>query len=164
MAPAARTTLHLEGVARGLPPLEGEGAGAGGEVDRLEVVLHDRRHAVQRADEAVAGVASVERVGGCERGRVDHDDRVDGRAVLVVRLDAAQVALHQLPARQRARAEGGVHVGDRRLLDAKGGGCCGWRLHGPLCAERGGQGEQGQGADDNGVREACGHLRRVGSG
>ena len=62
----------------------------------------------------------VERVGDLQRVGVHDGDRVERRALLVVGVDAIQVALDERMAGERARAHGGVHVGDRRFVDAEG--------------------------------------------
>ena len=71
---------------------------------------------MQRAHRAGLRELCVERVGGGERVRVDHDDRVERRTLLVVRLDPIDVALHQLATGQLLGLERGVDVGDRRFF------------------------------------------------
>src|SRR5207245_6507195 len=58
----------------------------------------------------------VEGVGDLQRIGVRGDDRVQGRAFPVVRLDAIEVYLDQRATRERLRFERSVDVGDRRLL------------------------------------------------
>jgi hypothetical protein len=51
-----------------------------------------------------------------ERLWVERDDGVQHRAAAVVCLDPRQMHLHQLLGGQRAGIEGGVEVGNRRLV------------------------------------------------
>jgi hypothetical protein len=74
---------------------------------------------MKRPDETGLGLPGVERVGGDERVRIDHDDRVERRPLLVVRLDAVEIHLHELPAGDLARFERGVDVGDGRFLGCR---------------------------------------------
>ena len=111
--------LDLERVFVGDEPLKCKGARRRGQVARLEVVLHDHRNAVQRANEPFAPETGVERVGGAQRVRVHDDDRVDRRSFLVVGLDAREVLRDKRVARETIAFEGGVDLCDGRLFDSK---------------------------------------------
>ena len=71
----------------------------------------------QRTDRARALVGGVERVGFLEGLRVDGDDRVDLRAVLVVGLDAIEVGTDERVGGEPPGLELGVDVLDGRLDD-----------------------------------------------
>ena len=89
---------------------------------------------MQRPGEAAGGEGGVEGPGLIEGSRVDDGDRVEPRPLLVVGIDARQVALDQPLAREVARPEGLVDLGDRGLLDRE----C-------LCLEREGGRRERQG-------------------
>ena len=74
---------------------------------------------MQRAREAALREAPVEVVGLASGVGVDHDDRVDGRAILVVGLDAAQVRVDERTAGELVCLHGRVNFGDGRLFDAE---------------------------------------------
>ena len=95
IAPAALTALDLERIAIRHEALERERAGRALETDGLEVVLDDRRDAVERPDEAALLRTAVEVVGFREGIRIDEDDGVDRRSCLVVRLDPLEVLLDE---------------------------------------------------------------------
>ncbi len=88
----------------------------GRHVGGIEIVLDDQRNAVQRPAEARLGKARVERIGGGQGVWVDHDDRVERRAFLVVRLDAVDIHLDQLMAGHLVRCKCCADVGDRRFF------------------------------------------------
>jgi hypothetical protein len=75
---------------------------------------------VQRADEAGPAIRRIEPVRLFERLRVERDDGIDARSVLVVRLDSIEVELDELPYRQRSRLVAAVDLRDRRLHDVEG--------------------------------------------
>ncbi len=82
----------------------------------FEVVLDDHRHAVQRPRQARLGEAAVQLVSVLRRAGIDGDDGVDRRPVLVVGIDAADVSVHQPPARQTPGAHSVVDLGDGGFL------------------------------------------------
>ena len=96
IAPACLDALDLKRILRRRVALEREIAGRRLQSDRLEVVLHDHRDAVERSDELLRRRESlVERIGRRERVGVHDRDRVDRRTLLVVRVDARQVRLDE---------------------------------------------------------------------
>ena len=111
--------LDLKGVGLRHHALQRQRPRRGRHVRRLVVVLHDQRHAVQRAGGTRLREPGVERVGDLQRVGVGDDDRVQGRALPVVRLDAVEVHLDQPATRQRPRLERRMDVGDRRFLVAE---------------------------------------------
>ena len=72
---------------------------------------------MQRSREAAGREGGVEASGLLEGTRVDDRDRVEPRPLLVVRVDARQVARDEPFAGEVARPESGVDFGNRRLLD-----------------------------------------------
>ena len=95
IAPASLILLDLERVLVRHEPGERERAVGALQPDRLEVVLDDRRDAVQRAGQAALLEALIEVVGLLQRLGIGDDDGVDRRAVLVERVDAPQILLDE---------------------------------------------------------------------
>ena len=73
----------------------------------------------KRASHAAARAFGIERVGGFPRARIDGGDGVQRRALLVVRLDAREIRLNQLPRRHFARRHGALQLIDRLLHDVE---------------------------------------------
>ena len=111
--------LHLERVFVGHEPLHRDRPGGALKPDRLEVVLHDHGHAVQRSGQSLLRKPPVHLLGFLDRVRIGHDDRVQRGALLVELLDALQVRLDERAARQLLRAHRRVDVGDRGFLDVE---------------------------------------------
>ena len=120
IAPASLMRLTWNASLRGDEPVERQRSVRALQTDRLEVVLHDHRDAVQRAREASLRDATIEIVGLLQRLGVGHDDGVDRRAVLVVRLDAPEILLHERPAGDAAGLERILDLRDGRLLHTEG--------------------------------------------
>jgi len=69
--------------------------------------------------ERTLGGAAIEVVGRLQRLRTGQHDRIDGRPVLVVRLDAAQRLFDQRAARHTPAPQRVLDLSDRRLLHAE---------------------------------------------
>jgi hypothetical protein len=119
--PRLAQLADLESVAGGQRSLQRQRPRRGRHVRRIEIVFDDQRHAMQWAGKTGLSEFSVERIGGRQGVRVDHDDRIERRAFLVVGCDAVEVHLDELPASQLPRFERGADVGDRRFLCAHQG-------------------------------------------
>ncbi len=102
--------LHFERVFVRQKARQGQRAVGGLQTLRLEIVFHDDRHAVQRSGQALRGEPAIQFPGLLLRIRIQHHQRIDGRAVLVVRLDPLQVLAHQRAAGQAPRFHGLVHL------------------------------------------------------
>ena len=96
---------------------------------------------MERSRESSLCVPSIQVVGLFQRVGVDHDDRVDRRSVLVIRIDAPQVGVDQRMTRQAACLHRVMNLRDGRLLDTEG--CSrGWLLLNHSTGGHGG-GDQG---------------------
>ena len=87
----------------------------------VEVVLHDHWNAVEGP--AVGPVRDIEAIqlsGGVERTWVQGQNRVERRPLVVVRLDPAEVVLHQLHAGESTRGEGVVDPSDGGFFQGEG--------------------------------------------
>ena len=89
------------------------------QADGLEVVLDDRRHAVERTDGSAAANRRSSSSASASACGLTSDDGVDRRSALVVGRDPRQVLLDQAVAGQAPRAQRRVDLRDRRLLDAE---------------------------------------------
>ena len=112
---------HQVGVAAGHRVLQGQRAAGRRQAGHVDVVLHQDRYAVQRAaypPVPALGVHLLRHVGrvGCETA-----DRVHRRAALVERVDAGEVAGHEVGAGGGAAAHGLGHLGDARGLEVQVG-------------------------------------------
>ena len=87
----------------------------GRHLDRLVVVLDEDRNAVQRSARAPRRALGVERVGRLARARIDGDDRVQRRPLLVVGVDARQIEVDELPRRHLSRLHRALQLLDRLL-------------------------------------------------
>ena len=72
---------------------------------------------MERSREPAGREGGVEASGFLEGSRVDDRDRVEPRPLLVVRVDARQVARDEPFAAEVARPESRVDFGNRRFLD-----------------------------------------------
>ena len=93
------------------PALQGDAAGGGGHIGGIKVILQHHRDTMQRAAQRVVlfyigvkGIRLLQRLG------VYTDDGIDGRALVVIRLDACEIILAQLAAGQRSVQVGGVDL------------------------------------------------------
>ena len=111
-APASRSRLTTKASLPVIMPFSDSDPAVVGMSIGLVVVLHEHRHAVHRPDRAGLPEAAIEIVGGLQRVRVDHHDRVQRGALLVVRVDAREVLLDERAAGQRAVAERGLDLRD----------------------------------------------------
>jgi hypothetical protein len=111
--------LGHERVAVGKIVLEQDGTERRRHSSHVELVFHDEGDAVQRPREPRLLERGVQTIGFLQRLRVDRDDRIERRTLLVVRLDAIEIQLHQTPRRQRPAFVGGVDLLDRRLEQAE---------------------------------------------
>ena len=69
---------------------------------------------MERAAQAATPPLGVERAGGLQRARVDLDDRIQARALLVVGVDAREVQRDEALVRQGVGRDGGLDVRDAR--------------------------------------------------
>ena len=125
---------HLVGVVGRNRAAEGEGSVGGGQVVGVVVVLHDHGDAVQRTGEAGLREGGIQLAGPPQRVLAHGDDRVQVGSLLVVRLDAVEVAPHQLLRGEPALLHRLVDVRDGGLFDLEGG------------RARGGEEEEGKNA------------------
>jgi hypothetical protein len=84
------------------------------EIGDVDVVLDGDRNAVQRAAPAAAAALGIERAGGLDRARVDLEDRVEVRSLLVIGVDAGEVQRDQPLVSQRAGVDRRLDAGDAR--------------------------------------------------
>jgi hypothetical protein len=71
---------------------------------------------VERANDTRLCKACVEVVGGGQRHGIHKDDRIERRALLVVRLDPVEIHLNKLPATEVFGPDGSLDVGNRHFL------------------------------------------------
>ena len=112
--------LGHKGVLIRHPALQRNAAGGGGHIGGIKVILQHHRDTVQRAAQRVVlfyigvkGICLLQRLG------VYTDDGIDGRALVVIRLDARDVILAQLAAGQGSVQIGGLHLGHGGLHNVK---------------------------------------------
>ena len=77
---------------------------------------------MQGTDETGRFECGVEPVGFFQRGRIDRDQRVDRRPLLVIGRDPIEIGLYELPDRERPGLIGRMNVGDRRFEQLEGVG------------------------------------------
>ena len=113
------------GVAPRHEPVEQRRAVGRRHVAGLDLVLQQHRHAVEGAGRPRLRERGVEGLRLLRHARIDVLDGVQRGPGLVVGLDAGEIALDQLAARQLARRESGVDLVDGRLHQAEvlGAGC-----------------------------------------
>ena len=75
---------------------------------------------MQRSDRAARAETAIEIVRNPQRVGVRHDDRVQRRAGLVVRIDAREILFDERSAGERSVAERGLDVGDGGFVESKG--------------------------------------------
>ena len=109
--------LDLERVLVRHEPGERERAVGALQADGLEVVFDDHRDAVQRTGQAALLEALIHRVGLLQRFGIGDDDGVDGRAVLVERVDALQILLDEAAAGQAPGLHRRMDLRDGRFVD-----------------------------------------------
>ncbi len=109
--------FDLERVALRIEVRERQRSRGGLQPDRLEVVLHDRRHAMERSHGTGRLVAAIQFGRFGPRRRVDHRDRIQCRAALVIGVDPTEVEVHQRRAGEPSTFHRGVYLGDRGFLE-----------------------------------------------
>ena len=108
---------YHEGVLRRNDSLQRDGTRSGRHIRRVVAVLHNYRDAVHRPREAGSGELGVQLFGGPERTRVECNDRVDCRTLLVIGFDPGQVHLDQRKTVDVTGAHGLVNSLDRRFFE-----------------------------------------------
>ena len=102
-----------KGVVAGDKPRQGGGAGGGGHVEGIHIVLQHHRDAVEGTGELPGFFQpGVQPVGLLQCPGVDQDDGVDGRPLLLVGVDSGQVPLDQLAAGELPGQHGGMYLGN----------------------------------------------------
>ncbi len=89
---------HLESIAQRDRSLQRQRSGRGRHIDRVIIVLHDHRHAMQRTAEPGLREFGIERIRSRQGVGVDHDDGVEHRTLAVIGLDTIEIHLDQLRA------------------------------------------------------------------
>jgi hypothetical protein len=100
----ASKSFHLERIRRGLQGGETQGAVAGRHIDRVVVILDENGNAVQRPSRPLMRALPIQGIRLFQRMRIEHHDRVQLRAALIIGFDAGDISFHEgsgcdLPAR-----------------------------------------------------------------
>ncbi len=114
-------------VGRGLRVVQCRAAGRGWQSRGVDIVLDHHRDAMQRTPGTIPPPFTVQPSRLAQRVGVQVADRIDRRAVAIERLDACQVACHQLFGGQRAGVHAARQFRDRQFEDI---GCRGHRAGG----------------------------------
>ena len=98
------------------------GAGRGGKprILRLDIVLEQDRHAVQRAERLRVRATLIGRLGLLDGGGIEREDGLQARAAAVDGLDAVKIGLGELHGAERAVFEPGAHLGQGQRGEALG--------------------------------------------
>ena len=76
---------------------------------------------MQRPADLARGALAIERVGSLQRRRVQRDEGIDARPLLIVRLDACEIALDELPRSDLLLRERRLKLVDRFLEEIEAG-------------------------------------------
>ena len=118
-APAARRLRDDRGVLGRDRVLQRDAAGRRRQAGDVEVVLDQDRDAVQRAPEVAGRALEVEQRRRPAARRVDDPDGVDPRAARVDRRDPVDVGARELHARELARGQLLLQLGDASALEVE---------------------------------------------
>ena len=119
--PGLAQAFGEEGILRWDKTLQRAGASRGGHVTGANIVLQQNRNAMERTGEGPRlPKLAIQPFRLFQCLRVDGDDGIEGRPLLVIGLDTGQICLSQLPAGQPAIQHSLMYLCHRALHNRKG--------------------------------------------